>query len=62
MTEIISGWKKIAKVLDVCERTARRYEKHCNLPVVRIKTGFVKARIEDLRRWLEDQEEAYRKI
>lgn len=39
MTDILCGWKEIAKHLEVCEKTARIYHKERGLPVFKDPAG-----------------------
>ena len=59
MPGLITGWKDIAEFLGVSEKTARRYEKTRDLPVIRIiDNGPVKAIESELIEWLKEDRQS----
>lgn len=48
---LLTGWKRIASFLGVSTRTARRYAKHCGMPVRNWPKGRPWAIPYELVRW-----------
>jgi hypothetical protein len=51
MINLLSGWKEIAKELNVCEKTAIKYAKEKKLPVQRDPAGHPIIKKENLENW-----------
>ena len=59
MEGLLVGWVEISNYLEVSHKTARRYEKHKGLPIIRkTNKGVVRAFEQDLDEWMRDNKKS----